>query len=217
MRHGGLGDPEHGIEVGLERPIERLVGNVEDRLLAALSRGVVDQNVQPAQFLHRLLDHRTTEGLIADVTGQRHCLASGVADQRHDCLCIRLLVRQVTDGDIGAFAGKGDRCGTPDSRVSAGDQRLAPGEPVGAAVALFAMIRRWLHVPRKAGPGLRLLVEGRFRMQSLGIAQRCGRRLRRGVGISSLGKARQHHAGGEGCGRTLDELQRQPRQYRPEL
>ena len=42
--------------------------------------------------------------------------------------------------------------------------------------------------------------------QRLGIAQRCGRRLRRDVGISGLGKARQHHAGGEGCGRTLDEL-----------
>ena len=52
MRQRRLYDPEHGIDVGLERIVELLSRYVEDRGLGMLPRGVAHEDVQAAQLAH---------------------------------------------------------------------------------------------------------------------------------------------------------------------
>ena len=50
------------------------------------------------------------------------------------------LVGQVGDGDVGAFAGEGDRDGAADAGVAAGDEGAHPVQTSGADIALFAVV-----------------------------------------------------------------------------
>ena len=60
------------MDVGTERDVPFLGADILDLLEAALVRGVVNQNVQPAQLAYRALDQVLAMGLVLYVTGSEH-------------------------------------------------------------------------------------------------------------------------------------------------
>ena len=74
-------------------------------------------------------------------------------------LRVRLLGRQVAEGDVRPLAREGDRRRPADAAVAAGDERLAAGQPARPAVSFLAVVRRRIHLARQPGPRLLLLGE----------------------------------------------------------
>ena len=70
MGQGGLGQVEHGEDVGAEDPLQLLGGDVGDAVGGVLLGRVVDQHGQAAQLAHRPLHGLATELLVAHVAGQ---------------------------------------------------------------------------------------------------------------------------------------------------
>ena len=71
------------------------------------------------------------ESLVADVAGELDRLAALVGDQTHGFLGVLVLL-EIDDGDLGAFARHGDRDRAADAAVAAGDQRHLVLEPAAA-------------------------------------------------------------------------------------
>ena len=109
--------------------------------------------------------------LVAEVARDRQTDPALCLDQRDDLLRVGLFGREIIDRDVGAFARVGDGRGTAHAGIAAGDQRLSTREPAGAAVALLAMIGTWVHFARKARPGLRLPLVGRFGIFASGVPE----------------------------------------------
>jgi hypothetical protein len=85
--------------------------------------GVVDEDVDPPELLHRLGDQR------AAMLGARRCrpgrarLAACLLDPARRVLGI-LMLAQIADEDVRALAGIGDGDRAADAAVAAGDHRL---------------------------------------------------------------------------------------------
>src|SRR5699024_3235475 len=62
-------------------------------------------------------------------------------DEPGHVLGVLFFLGQIGQGDVSAFAGEGDRHGSADARVRTGDQRPAPLETTGAAIAVLTAIR----------------------------------------------------------------------------
>ena len=191
-----LGDPEHRIHVRLEHRVELLGRDVLQVIDRMLLRGVVHQDVEPAHRLRRIGDELGAERLVADVAGQRGRLAARILDQAHDLARIRLLDGKVVEGDVRALPREGDRGGTADAGVAAGDQRLPADQLAAAAVARLAMVGLRVHRAREAWRVLLLRGEGRTRIGRAGVTDvrpvvhRCGggRHGLRGGGAGECGK-----------------------------
>ena len=167
-----LDDPERRVDVRLHRRVEVLVGDVEDRSAALLSSGVHDQDVEAAEPLDRVVDKALAESLVAEVAGERHRHAAFLANELDHFARVRLLLGQVVDRDVGAFAGEGDRGGATHARIAAGDKRLASHEPAGAPIGLSPRGR----------------ARGSISLASPG--QGCDCRLKGGLGYLSLGSTK---------------------------
>src|SRR6185437_6145278 len=85
-------------------------------------------------------------------------------DEIDDFARILFFCREVIDCDVRTFACKGDRGGPPDSRIAAGDQRLAAAQQAVSAISPFAMIGFGMHARSEPRPWLRLRIEWRFRI-----------------------------------------------------
>src|SRR5690606_25190691 len=129
---------------------------VEDRFGALLAPGVVDEQVEAAESLRRAADESLAEAFVADVAGEAHDLSPGVADQFGDFVRVGFLGLEVGEGDIGAFAGEGDRDRATDARVAARDERLAAGQSSAPDVAGLAVVGPRLHFRCEPRPWLRL-------------------------------------------------------------
>ena len=175
MRQRRLDDPERGVDVGLDRRVESLARQIENRPALLLPRRVADHDVEPAEAFDRLRHEALAEGFVAEVSGDRQSDPPGVLDQRDDLLRIGLLRRIVVDRDVRPFAGEGDGGRTAHAGIAAGNQRAPSGEPARAAIALLAVVRRRVHLAREAGPRLRLPPVGRLRVFRRRILQRLGR------------------------------------------
>lgn len=81
---------------------------------------------------------------IRDIAGQKQRAASGFLDPALRFLGVVMLV-EIGDGDVRAFARIGDRHRAADAAVRARDERDFAGEPVAALVARFAVIGRRVH------------------------------------------------------------------------
>ncbi len=81
------------------------------------------------------------------------------------------LLREVVEGDIGALPGEGDGHGGTDSRVAAGDERLATRQPAGAAVRVFSAVGSRFEVAVEAGFRLVLLGWADDRVAGHGILE----------------------------------------------
>ena len=64
MRQGRLDYPEGGIDVGLYRRVEVLVRDLCNRRARLLAPGVADEDIQPTELAHGLIDQIATEGCI---------------------------------------------------------------------------------------------------------------------------------------------------------
>ena len=147
--------------------------DVENGIMSLLAARIADENVETAELFHGVGDESGAERLIAKVARQGHRVASGILDQFDHFLRVRLLVRIVVDGDVGAFARIGVGGRAAHAAVAAGDQRPSSSQPPAALVAGLAVIGLGLHFARKSRPRLRLTLEGRFRIFTDGVCMLC--------------------------------------------
>src|SRR4051794_26172499 len=94
-----------------------------------LLAGVVDQDVETAEPVDGLLDRALAKLLVADVAGYRDRAAAFAFD---DLLGLRgiVMLAQIEDRDVSAFASVERRDSSADAAVGAGDQRDLALEPV---------------------------------------------------------------------------------------
>lgn len=90
-----------------------------------LARRVTDENVQTAEFIHGIIDELHTEHFVAQIARDQHALAARIRDELEDLLRVRLFIRKIIDGDIGAFPGVGNGGRAAHAGIAARDQRLA--------------------------------------------------------------------------------------------
>ena len=131
VRPRSLRHEEHAEDVGLERPPQLVLVDVGDVLVGMLLAGIVDEDVEPAELLDRLPDGPFAELLVADVAGDRDRSAAFLLDDLLRLLRIVMLA-QIKDCDVGAFAREQRGDGAADSAVGAGDQRDLALEPIRA-------------------------------------------------------------------------------------
>ena len=134
----------------------------------------------PAEALDGLVDQADAERLVAQVARDGERRAALGLDQLDDFARVRLLRRQVVDGDVRALASEGDRRGAAHTGITPGDQRPAAREAPRALVAGLPVVRTRVHLAGEARPSLRLLGIGRPRVTRLRILQRLRRRGRAG-------------------------------------
>jgi hypothetical protein len=127
-----------------------------------LSRSIVDDDVEAAEPFEGARNKLLAELFVAEIARDGQAVASFRLDQGDDLLCVRLLVRKIIDGDVGAFACIGDGGGAAHAGIAAGDEGLAAGEPARSPVAFFAVIGTGFHLACKAGPRLGLSLERRL-------------------------------------------------------
>jgi hypothetical protein len=140
MRNRGLGNPEHRIEIGTERPVKLFGADVEDRVVTLLAPGVVHEDTQSVQPRHGLFHQILTERLGTNVPGKCDRLAASSPNDLHHLARIGLFRRQTDDGDVRTFPRMRDRCGTTDAGIAARYQRPAAIGSARAAIAGFAVI-----------------------------------------------------------------------------
>ncbi len=148
----------------------------------------------------RALHQSITVFAVPQVTGQGHGLAPGFADQGDDLPRIRFFLRQVGDRHVRPLTGIGDGSRPANTGIATRNQRLASRQPAGPPIAGFPMVGSWRHLPRKAGPGLRLLGKRRAGIGIFGVHQRGrgGRHFRGSTGPAGRGrrdKAGRGHSG----------------------
>jgi hypothetical protein len=111
-----------GEDVRAERAFELFAGDLAEVVLRMLFGGVVDEDVQPAEFLHGVLDHVPAGRFPADIAGEREALAFFRFDEPLGFPRVLVFV-QVSDGDVRAFPREQHRDGAADAAVAAGDER----------------------------------------------------------------------------------------------
>src|SRR5262249_46590334 len=109
------------IEIGLERPVEVLVAELNDVVLVLLEGGVVDKNVQATETGQRLLDRALAKARVRNIARDEQAGSPFFLDR---ALCAPRIIVLVKVGyrDVGAFARKehGDR--TSDAGIAAADE-----------------------------------------------------------------------------------------------
>ena len=120
MLHGGFGEVEHRMDIDHEGMLLFVIGNIFDGLEAGLVRGVVDQDIDAAQFFHTPIDDGAAMLGRADIACDQHRLASGVFDQAPRFLGV-LLFLQIGDQHVRALACEGDRDRPSNAAIGAGD------------------------------------------------------------------------------------------------
>ena len=124
---------------------------------------VVDQNVDPAQLVDGGPNERAAMVGILDVSGTEHGLASCGLDQTLRLRGILVLV-EVRQQYIRAFASVRDGDCAPDPAIGAGDQSALARQFVRSTVTVFAMIGDRLNGLGLTRHRLLLLGKRRFRM-----------------------------------------------------
>ena len=134
MRLSRLGHVEHAENVGLERPLQLRFGDVADVLVGMLLAGIVDEHVEPPELVDGFLDRALAETLVADVAGNGDRPASFLFDNVLGLGGIVVLA-QVQDGDVGAFAREQGADRAANAAVAAGDDGDLAVEPTRSGIA----------------------------------------------------------------------------------
>jgi hypothetical protein len=125
--HRGLGEVEHGVDVDAEGKLPLLVADVADIGEGCLVGGIVDEDVDTTEFAdRRVYDLPAVLGRL-DVARCENSLAARFLDPLLRFLRVLILV-EIGNKHIRAFASIGDRHGPADSAVGAGDDRLLAGK-----------------------------------------------------------------------------------------
>src|SRR5438105_12629602 len=156
MRNGRLGNPEHRVDVGLERLVELGCRDVENGILRDLASRVIDKDVESAELASRRGHQSIAERFVLDVARNGDRLAARGADALHYLARVRLFRWQIIDRYIGTLASVGYCRGSSDAGIAAGNERLATHEPTGALVTRLAVVGSRIHLGGEARPGLLL-------------------------------------------------------------
>ena len=93
-----------------------------DVIVIMLLAGIVDEDVEAAELVDGLLDCALAESLVADVARNRDRAAPFALDEPLG-RCRIIVLAQIEDRDVGAFAGEQGCDRAADAAVGAGDQR----------------------------------------------------------------------------------------------
>src|SRR5688500_16611548 len=92
--------------------------------------GVVHENVEAAQLVHRIFDGVRAKSFIADIPLDGECLPSFLLDMLYGFFRVLDLVA-VYKGDVRSFLGETNADGAPDAAIPAADQRYLPRQLAG--------------------------------------------------------------------------------------
>src|SRR4029079_8204638 len=121
-------------------------GDVEDRLLLHLVRGVVDDDVEPAERLHSALDEALALARQARGEADGQAAAAGALDPRERLPRVALFLRrEIADGHVVSCPREGYRHRPPDPAGAAGDDGGEVLQFAAAAIALLAVVRLGTH------------------------------------------------------------------------
>jgi len=120
-----LGHVKVAVQVGSNRHVKVLDGQLFERARVLLKGGIVGDDINMAEVIHHLLHRVLAEVEISNVAAEDHTSSSLAF--HGTCGFRRVLVlRQIDDGDIGALARQQDGHGPADTGVCACDQ----GDPI---------------------------------------------------------------------------------------
>lgn len=163
--HRCFGQPEQSVEVGFKRLVELLVRDVQDRVVAVLATGAVDENVQAAKGGVSILHQASAKPGVAQVAGQCHSLSVGVGNEVDDLASIGLFIGQIVDRHIGTFSRESDSSGPAQAGIATCDERTTACELSATAIAGFPMIWTRVHLACQPWPWLLLFNERRLRVE----------------------------------------------------
>jgi hypothetical protein len=126
-------------------------------------------------------------GRIGDVAGDQHGLAAGVAHEAFRGARIVVLV-QVRDQHVGAFARKGEGDGAADAAVGARDDGRLASEPAMADIARLAVVG--LRVQCGFAAGRRLLLSAQHDDRQAPGSCRCDEGRARGGALYEMAQCR---------------------------
>jgi hypothetical protein len=150
-RQRGAAQPEHRVDVGLERRVELLGGELLDGVVCALEGGVVDENIERAELRERAIDQRVAVSFVANVAGGEDRFAAGFCHPFRGLARVVLFLRQVTQKHVGPLARECNRDSPADAAVPTGDERGAIGETAQSSVTGLAVIRLRRHLRVRPG------------------------------------------------------------------
>src|SRR5438105_2546058 len=160
---------KRAVDIRLEGEIEVFVGQLFERRRMLLERGVVDDDVELAEFGERSLDRASTEGCVADVAANENAAPLLFLFDDATRLFGVAVGFEINDGDVGTLAREEHGDGTSDAGVAAADQRNHSFEFAAAAIERIVE-----HRPR---PDLRLqsrLLLMLLRHRKSGVGSRTG-------------------------------------------
>ena len=118
--------PDVALDVGAHDLVEGFIGDVEQRAVIGIDRGVADQDVDLAVMFYRARDQRLDLGFARDVAGNDMGVAAGFADAvGYGLAGVRLAAG---DHHLGAELRQQFGRGTADAAARAGDDGDLAGE-----------------------------------------------------------------------------------------
>src|SRR5262245_50166969 len=108
MGERSLREVEHPEDVRAERALGLLLRDLLQRLAGVLLRGVVDEDVELLQLLHRALDGLRAKRGRADVARLREGTAPLALDEARGLARVLVLL-EIEDRDVGALGGERER------------------------------------------------------------------------------------------------------------
>ena len=99
-----------------------LVGQLLQAVDVLLEGGVVDEDVELAEFVDGLLYRVLAEFGVGDIAGEENATAAFLLDSLLGLLGVLVLV-EISERDVGALAREEHRDRPPDAGIAAGDER----------------------------------------------------------------------------------------------
>src|SRR6202021_2275134 len=149
------------MDIGPESLLPFLMRYVADVLERGMVRRVIDENIDPAEMVDRLLDDLAAVLGVFQIAGHQHSLAAFLLDEFLDLIRLFGLVEK-GDQNIASLARIRDRDCPAYAAVSAGDDGFHSLELARALVRSIAMIGSGLHRIRRSRHRLLLGREWRF-------------------------------------------------------
>lgn len=178
-----LGEMEHGDDIGSERVLNLLHGDLSDARVGHFKSRVVHKDVKVPELQHRALVARAAVPFVADVAVHEERFA---ARRFHHALRLTrvLVLAQVGDQHVGTFAGERQRDGSTNAAVSARDEGGSSRQTAVALVGIFAKVGSGIHPGLRTWRLLRLNGKRRLRFTLSGV-RGCGH----GTDSSTLARA----------------------------
>jgi hypothetical protein len=115
-----------------------------------LERRITHQDIDSAEFCSGSINHRSTVSRIGQVTTHEYASATSVLNQPGDLSSVLILI-EIGDQHVCAFACIRDGDRPADTAVAAGDHCTFTGQPARATVAILAAI--WNRLIADCTPG----------------------------------------------------------------